>query len=77
MIKDCEFAIDKILCNGSTYVASQQFFKEVIYYLRHYVEVVRCKECRKRGTCECPLEETPLLIPRDNWYCAEGERRSK
>ena len=39
------------------------------------VPVVRCRDCDNRGTSDCPLEETPLLIPSDDWFCADGERR--
>ena len=76
LIKDCEFAIDKILCNGSTYVASQQFFKEVIYYLRHYVDVVPCKDCKhwEKSTGHCPYNG---IFTVGDWFCADGERRSK
>ena len=88
LIKDCEFAIDKILCNGSTYVASQQFFKEVIYYLRHYVDVVPCKDCKfgKRvinGAGEPSVQclNDDLFMTGDlhmpDWFCADGERKSK
>ena len=37
-------------------------------------ELVRCKDCRKRGTIMCHLWfNSP--IPKDNWYCADGERK--
>ena len=36
--------------------------------------VVRCKDCRKRGTVMCHLWfNSP--IPKDSWYCADGERK--
>ena len=37
-------------------------------------ELVRCKDCRKRGTVMCHLWfNSP--IPKDSWYCADGERK--
>lgn len=45
------------------------------------VEVVRCKDCKHRGTDECvfhvkgePADEE-LLIKLDNDFCSYGERR--
>jgi len=32
-------------------------------------ELVRCKDCRKLGTDACPL-----FSPRNDWFCADGER---
>ena len=40
-------------------------------------DIVRCKDCNNRGTSDCPLEETAILIPSDDWYCGDGERRGK
>lgn len=37
-------------------------------------ELVRCKDCRKRGTVMCHLWfNSP--IPKDSWFCADGERK--
>jgi DNA-directed RNA polymerase subunit RPC12/RpoP len=40
-------------------------------------EIVRCKDCNNRGTSDCPFEETALLIPSDDWFCADGEKKDE
>ena len=42
-------------------------------------ELVRCKDCNKRGTSECYVENASgelafPWIPQDDWFCADGER---
>ena len=59
-----------------------------IYKTSDRVDVVRCKECRKNNTEECPIswiESDPFTgeycikyyqpTDVDNWYCANGERK--
>lgn len=75
VIKDSQVAIDKILCYGSTYVASQQYFKDVIYLLRHSKEIIPCKDCKHYdgdGTCL----KIGISMLTGNWYCADGERKN-
>lgn len=38
------------------------------------VQVVRCKECAKRGTINCDLDYCGYRQA-DDWYCADGERK--
>lgn len=43
------------------------------------IHVVRCKDCNKRGTSECYVENASgelafSWIPPDDWFCADGER---
>ena len=38
------------------------------------VEVVRCKDCRKRHTPMCMMYFSRSK-PGDKWYCADGERK--
>jgi len=33
-------------------------------------QVVRCKDCKYHGTDACG----ELLLPPDDWFCADGER---
>lgn len=40
------------------------------------VQVVRCKDCAKRGTINCDLDYLGYRHA-DNWYCADGERREE
>ena len=45
-----------------------------------YVQVVRCKDCKRRGTYQCPVhvgcggdgDDEP-----DDWFCADGEREGR
>lgn len=40
------------------------------------VPVVRCKDCKKLGTGECPMEQDYLWISTDSDdFCSYGERR--
>lgn len=45
------------------------------------VEVVRCKDCRKRDTVNCPMEERYVEYPwqstKHHDFCSYGERRSE
>ncbi len=40
------------------------------------VAVVRCKDCKKRGTVYCDLDYCGYRQS-DNWFCADGERREE
>ena len=44
----------------------------------HWIsELVRCRECIRRGTYNCPIYvggDADHGSP-DDWYCADGERR--
>lgn len=48
-----------------------------------YIEVVRCKDCRKRHTTDCSLwyatlNGTEYLVERgENFYCSYGERKEE
>lgn len=42
--------------------------------------IVRCKDCNKRGTSECYVENASgelafPWIPQDDWFCADAERK--
>lgn len=47
----------------------------------HAWELIRCKDCKKHGKPECPVQ---ILFPNDgishtddDWYCADGEREGR
>ena len=46
-----------------------------------FVEVVRCKDCVKRGLTECPMLIINIdlggIVCRDDCFCSYGERREK
>ena len=62
---------------GSFLTAKQaESFKDVF---KDLVRVVRCKDCNKRGTSECYVENASgelafPWIPPDDWFCADGKR---
>jgi len=41
------------------------------------VEVVRCKDCKRRGTYNCPVYVggDGMYSEPDDWFCADGERK--
>lgn len=39
------------------------------------VEVVRCKDCVKRNICR--TTNIWAVPPRDDWFCADGKRRTE
>ena len=43
---------------------------------KEFLPVVRCKECKKRGTVYCDLDYCGYGQA-DNWYCADGERKEQ
>ena len=39
-------------------------------------ELIRCKDCKRRGTYDCPVYvggDGMYSVP-DDWFCADGER---
>ena len=40
------------------------------------VYVVRCKDCKRRGTYDCPVYVggDEMCSEPDDWFCADGER---
>lgn len=39
--------------------------------------IVRCKDCKRRGTYDCPVYVggDGMCSEPDDWYCADGERK--
>lgn len=40
-------------------------------------ELIRCKDCKRRGTYDCPVYvggDGMYSVP-DDWYCADGEAK--
>ena len=37
-------------------------------------EIIRCKDCKKREHCR--TTNTWAVAPSDDWFCADGERRT-
>ena len=39
-------------------------------------EIVRCNDCKKRYTIHCVQEEVGNINNQDDWFCADGERKT-
>ena len=39
--------------------------------------IVRCKDCKRRGTYQCPVYVggDEMCSEPDDWFCADGERK--
>lgn len=56
----------------------REFFRLALEALRQ-PEIIRCKDCKRRGTYDCPVHigcsgggyDEP-----DDWFCGDGERRT-
>ena len=46
-------------------------------FLKLKGELVRCGECKKKHTANCPLMYGRITSRRgnDSWFCADGERK--
>lgn len=44
--------------------------------LKEQPEIVRCKDCKERGTYQCPIYigGDGVCGRPDEWFCADGER---
>ena len=44
---------------------------------KDYEEVIRCKDCKRRGTYQCPVYVggDGMCSEPDDWFCADGERK--
>lgn len=40
-----------------------------------FPEIVRCKDCKKRGTINCPVCMATEREMYADWFCADGERK--
>lgn len=48
------------------------------------IDIVRCKECKKRDTFDCGVayydeswDEWHYDVPSEEWFCADGEREDE
>lgn len=49
-------------------------FKEAF---KNLTVVVRCKDCKKQGSYDCHITSLTGQTSTDDWFCADGERRSE
>lgn len=38
-------------------------------------DVVRCKDCKKYDTYDCPITYLTTQKTQNDWFCADGERK--
>lgn len=43
---------------------------------RQMTELIRCKDCRHHGEGTCSAAAGIAYPPPDEWFCADGERRT-
>ena len=77
------------LCNLWDKTDSEDFEKGVFETIINaptadVVEAVRCKDCKKANTDECPISywdddlgKWRISYAGENWFCADGEREAK
>ena len=54
-----------------------KFLQRAIELLKEQPDVVRCNDCKWRGTYQCPIYVggDGMCGSPDEWYCAGGERK--
>lgn len=69
-------------CNSCPYVKEHNcnlsMIEDAMKLLKRKQQIVRCKDCRKRKTADCPCECADSAFswtPDDDWYCADGEAK--
>ena len=55
---------------------SQKDIDDAIAMLKEQEAVVRCKDCKKRDSWECWQYFFGRIKIPDDWFCADGERKS-
>lgn len=63
---------DYIKREDAIFIALQQPFYSVVSQIKQLegIDIVRCKECKHREEYPCKVYHD------DDWFCADGERRS-
>lgn len=50
-------------------------YSNITHRFHEKTEIVRCKDCKKNGTWDCPLFTDAVEMKMDdNWFCKDGER---
>ena len=50
--------------------------REALELLKERPELVQCKDCKHHGKGTCSAAAGIAYPPPDEWYCADGERRT-
>jgi hypothetical protein len=74
---------NELIHNGETHLDNlAEGFAEAYHIIKYAlptvdaVPVVRCKDCKKLGTGECPMEQDyPWISTDSDDFCSYGERR--
>ena len=58
-------------------VIFQPLMRDTLALLKEQLEIVRCKDCKRRGTYDCPVYVggDGMYSEPDDWFCADGERK--
>ena len=62
------------------FIVPTEIPEEIEFYEEHKCqEIVRCKNCKRRGTYQCPVYVggDGMCSEPDDWFCADGERREE
>lgn len=72
VLQKCKNAIDY----GEP-IMDYSFYYEVIALLKEQEAVVRCRDCKHRGTYGCPVYVggDGMCSEPDDWFCSDGEQR--
>jgi hypothetical protein len=73
-LKCCKIAEDSLAIlkdQESVIDALKSDLDETLAVLSEQPEIVRCRDCKRKGTLSCP--KSPVRP--DDWFCADGERR--
>lgn len=71
----CTYVTDDFcLGNGSPI---GQLAHDALELMKEQEAIVRCKDCLRRGTYDCPvyIGGDGMCSEPDDWFCADGERR--
>jgi len=58
---------------------SNELMADALALLKEQEAVVRCKDCVRRGTYQCPVYVggDEMCSEPDDWFCADGEKRQE
>ena len=61
---------------GDVYAVSGETIKNIIAMLKKQEAVVRCRDCKRRGTYDCPVYVggDGICSEPDDWFCSDGEQ---
>ena len=54
-----------------------EILAEAEEFIKEQPQIVRCKDCKRRGTYQCPVYVggDGMCSEPDDWFCADGEKK--